>query len=166
LKAMALHPVTNVTAYQAKTYCAWISRRLPDTFEWELAARGTEGRPWPWYRRDLPPEDSRNQVLADKGVFISQDYFPEGTGQVGSHPDGATPEGIQDLYGNVWEWTTSTLDLATGAIGTWDGSPQSYLVQRGGAWNASLDRITQIRPSTAEGADADIGFRCVQTTAP
>ena len=167
LDAMAEHPVTYVTIYQAMDYCKWVGRHLPDTYEWELAARGIDGRPWPWYDSNLPSDDRHNLVSDDKGIFITFETSPTDTAPVGTHQAGATPEGILDLYGNVWEWTTSTVELSSNVITAWDGNKKDVLlIQRGGAWDAALDRITQIRPSTSAGSDFDSGFRCVQTTQP
>ena len=166
LEARARHPVTHVTLYQAMAYCAWLGRRLPNTYEWELAARGTNGRPWPWYDPDLPADHPRNRLSSDKGIFISFDASPANTDPVGTHRAGATSEGILDLYGNVWEWTTSAVDLGSNAITPWDGNKDAHIIQRGGAWNAGLRRITEIRPSIAAGAEWDAGFRCVQNTQP
>lgn len=165
LDAMARYPVTHVTLYQAMDYCAWVGRRLPDTYEWELAARGKNGRPWPWYNSSLPADDPHNIASDDKGTFVS-DEFPAGTDPVGTHPAGASLEGIFDLYGNVWEWTSSVVDLTDNTISPWTGDVSTYLIQRGGAWNAGLERITQVRNSTASGTGEDAGFRCVQDAQP
>ena len=102
------HPVVHVSWPDAVAFCEWFSRRvakqegsekeatrrirLPREAEWELAARGTEGRKYPW--SDAEPTDR----LANFGGNVGD------TTPVGSYPEGATPEGLQDLAGNVWEW--------------------------------------------------------------
>lgn len=153
VQAMQAHPVVYVTLYQAVAYCNWVGRRVPTSAEWELAARGLNGRAWPWQGSAAPSDD--------RGQFVSLTKFPEDSAAVGSFPNGASPEGVLDLYGNVWEWTVSAWDPESNAITDWDGDEAAYILQRGGGWDAALDRITQVRPSQPMGADAVTGFRCV-----
>jgi serine/threonine-protein kinase len=87
------HPAVNVTWREAMNYAASLGGLLPTEAQWEFAARGTEGREYPWGSN---PPTCR---LAQYG-----DCRPEGTVEVMSRPDGATPEGVHDLAGNVWEW--------------------------------------------------------------
>jgi len=155
VNAMKDHPVAYVTLYQAVDYCTWVGRRVPNSYEWELAARGLNGRDWPW-AGDEPPSD-------DKGQFLSFTRFPEDTAAVGSFMNGASPEGVLDLYGNVWEWTVSAWDPVRNALSDWGGNEAAYILQRGGSWDAALERITQVRPSQALGSDAVTGFRCVKS---
>jgi formylglycine-generating enzyme required for sulfatase activity len=89
------HPVNEVTWNGARAYCAWRGARLPTEAEWEAAARGREGRPYPWGTE--PPSGER-------AVFGRRSNH---TDAVGSHPPGATPEGVHDLAGNVAEWTST-----------------------------------------------------------
>jgi formylglycine-generating enzyme required for sulfatase activity len=86
------HPAVYVTWDQARTYCERVGRRLPTEAEWEKAARGTDGRLYPW--GETPP--SGNQALFDKAM--------NGTRDVGSYPDGMSPYGVLDMIGNVREW--------------------------------------------------------------
>jgi iron(II)-dependent oxidoreductase len=89
------HPVNEVTWQGAREYCAWRGARLPTEAEWEAAARGREGRRYPWGHE--PPGEER-------AVFGRRSNYTE---PVGKRPGGATPEGVHDLAGNVAEWTST-----------------------------------------------------------
>ncbi len=91
----AQHPVNEVTWNGARAYCAWRGARLPTEAEWEAAARGRDGRVYPWGNQPPTPE---------RAVFARRSNETE---PVGSHPAGATPEGVHDLAGNVAEWTST-----------------------------------------------------------
>ena len=90
-----LHPVTYVSFADALAFCRWAGGRLPSEAEWERAARGDDGRTWPW--GDEPPD-------GDRAVFGATSTAPAGL-----HPSGASPFGALDLAGNAWEWTASVL---------------------------------------------------------
>lgn len=89
------HPVAETTWRGARNYCAWRGARLPTEAEWEAAARGREGRAFPW--GEAQPSDRLAYARYPSGV----------TAPVGSRPEGATPEGILDLSGSLAEWTAS-----------------------------------------------------------
>lgn len=108
------HPVVGVSFDDADAYCRWAGKELPDEDHWEKAARGTDGRAFPWGDRLLPYANyrdraailvarARGQVRGDTPVVEEDDGWPF-TAPVGSYPRGTAPCGARDMVGNVWEW--------------------------------------------------------------
>ena len=95
------HPVVNVPWSDAASFCAWAGLRLPRAFEWEKAARGTDGRDYPWGIEKPTPERC---IFADHPVHGERSTAP-----AGSCPLGASPAGALDMIGNVWEWCDDRL---------------------------------------------------------
>ncbi|MGQ9908556.1 MAG: formylglycine-generating enzyme family protein [Candidatus Flexifilum sp.] len=153
-------PVTNVTWFGAQAYCQALGRRLPTEAEWEMAARGLNGRLYPW---------GDTWIEANASTSRSPLANPRTKAPVDAFPGGATPEGILNLAGNVEEWTADWYDPnfysrpeASGlnptgpAIGT-------ERVVRGGAWDLVpfFARAVHRRSLAPLNPTASIGFRCV-----
>jgi formylglycine-generating enzyme required for sulfatase activity len=129
---LAQHPVTYVDWFDAVAFCLAAGARLPTEAEWEKGARGTDGRVYPW--GDEHPEPAR--AIANAGAGAKHG----GTSEVEAHRDGASPYGLLDMAGNVWEWVSSAYapypyDSADGREDPGSGSAR---VLRGGSY-ASLD---------------------------
>ncbi len=167
------HPVVYVSSVEAAKFCQWLSAqerrryRLSTEAEWEYAARGTDGRKYPWGgqegRGDLANFADRNTVFAwsDREV---DDGFPESS-PVGAFPLGASPFGMEDMAGNVWEWCGDFYEAYRGTPktnphGAKTGAKRIY---RGGSWKS---RFNSLR-ATTRGSNVpnyccnDLGFRVV-----
>jgi formylglycine-generating enzyme required for sulfatase activity len=147
-------PVTWVALEDARAYAAWSGKRLPHEWEWQYAAQGTDGRLYPWGN----DWDASAVPVPDKGRTM------RGPDSVTAHPKGASPFGVMDLVGNVWQWTDEFLDehsrggiLRGGSYYQPQGSiwyfPQAYKLTEHG-------KLLMMAPS--KDRSAAVGFRCVQ----
>lgn len=143
------HPVSFVTHEQATTFCEWDGKRLPSEAEWEKAARGSDGRIYPW-GAETPTCELANHTSATSGFACVFGGSP-----VGTYPDGASPFGVMDLAGNLSEYT-STVGEFPGGLGT------GFVVKGGNfmSFPGSL-RSSALSLSVATQTNIAIGFRCV-----
>ncbi len=147
-------PVTGVRWSEATNYCAWKHRDggvLPSEEQWEAAARGIAARRYPW---------TGELELGRANIASERRNAPAA---VGSYPRGGTPEGVQDLIGNVWEWTSSPMGAYPGGQPIQGLMPLQFYVIRGGAYNTP-DPTAITRGYNSPVADRTLldktGFRC------
>jgi formylglycine-generating enzyme required for sulfatase activity len=147
-------PVTWISIEDARAYAAWAGKRLPHEWEWQYAAQGPEDQDYPWGREAMPGVTTPRR---DRGTVL----LPPS--DVDAHPKGASPFGVMDLVGNVWQWTDEYVDEHTRAAILLGGShyepqgskwyfPQAYRLSEHGKYllmTPGMDR------------SGTIGFRCV-----
>lgn len=146
-------PVTWVGIEDARAYAAWAGKRLPHEWEWQHAAQGHDGRLYPWgneWRADAVPAVNRGRTLLPPA-------------DVDAHPQGASPFGVLDLVGNVWQWTDEYHDEHTRAAVLRGGS--SYQPQTSHWYFPQAYRLDQhgkyLLMAPCKDRSGCIGFRCV-----
>ncbi|MEM9071234.1 MAG: formylglycine-generating enzyme family protein [Myxococcota bacterium] len=149
-------PVTGVTFHEASDYCEFVGGVLPTEAQWERAARGSDGRRFPW-GQEFNDRFANHRSPIDGFRYLAP---------VGSFLHGASPHGLVDMAGNAWEWTRDRFDVAGFATGL-SVDPRGPTsggerVTRGGSWRTTPEflRTTMRRPLPAGASAPDLGFRC------
>ncbi|MEM9455848.1 MAG: SUMF1/EgtB/PvdO family nonheme iron enzyme [Myxococcota bacterium] len=162
------HPVNCVSWFQAEAYCEWVqggTKRLPTEAEWEKAARGTDGRVYPW--GDTPQPSCDRLVMSDAAAG-GAGCGTGATWEVGSMPLGASPYGVQDMAGNVWEWVADWYGYydageTNNPVGPRNGTSR---VLRGGSWFfdfTSIFRAAYRDSNDPTDSGNGVGLRCART---
>ena len=134
-------PAMGIEWIQAYKYCKWAGKRLPNELEWEAAARGNSTNTWPW-GNDYLPQNANTFGKEDGYLFAAP---------VASFPMGASPFGVMDMSGNVWEWVKTE-------------SKSSHLV-KGGGWTSytNQSKISFRNSVNAKLKNPTFGFRCARS---
>ena len=143
-------PAMAIDWESADRYCKWARKRLPTLRQWETAARGNSNQAFPWGKKFLPGYANLGEE--------EDEYFQ--AAPTGSFPKGASPFGVMDMTGNVWEWVAESRPIANNE----NRSGKKFRITKGGGWTTSPEtaNLSNNHQVPAEAKIPTIGFRCVK----
>jgi formylglycine-generating enzyme required for sulfatase activity len=155
------HPVDRVSWDDAASYARWVGKRLPTETEWEKAARGTDGRRWPWGNEF----DETRCIVWDHALALGVTTCP-----VDGYPSGASPYGVMQMAGNVEEWVSDEFHPYPGSTHDSPSVRAGLRVLRGGSWFYTMEyarcafRRAAFPEFTGYPGCGGPGFRCALDT--